>query len=168
MLVVNSTVYGGIFGTSTTTASTKNPRRHRQLGSGRSLQKPKRRHKINNHLLPRTRKNMHLLQHTLKAQRRGKTASRVSCPYRGTIVTFIVLLHPMAVKELEKIEDTVRSRIIESAKQLRENPDKIGKPLKQSDFWGLRVGDYRVICEIVQHRGQVVILFFGHTSKVYD
>jgi len=83
-------------------------------------------------------------------------------------VTFIVLLHPMAVKELEKIEDTVRSRIIESAKQLRENPDKIGKPLKQSDFWGLRVGDYRVICEIVQHRGQVVILFFGHTSKVYD
>src|SRR5665647_810374 len=168
MLVVNSTVYGGIFGSSTTTASTKNPRRHRQLGSGRSIQKPKRRHKINNHLLPRTRKNMHLLQHTPKAERRGKTASRISYPYRGNRVTFIVLLHPKAAKELEKIEETVRSRIIESAKQLRENPDKIDKPLNQSDFWSLRVGDYRVIYEINQNRGQVVILFFGHRSKVYD
>ena len=83
-------------------------------------------------------------------------------------MTFKVLLHPKAAKELEKIEETVRSRIIESAKQLRENPDKIGKPLKQSDFWSLRVGDYRVIYEIDQNRKQVVILFFGHRSKVYD
>ena len=83
-------------------------------------------------------------------------------------MTFKVLLHPKAAKELEKIEETVRIIIIESAKQLRENPDKIGKPLKQSDFWSLRVGDYRIIYEEDQNRGQLVILFFGHRSKVYD
>ena len=83
-------------------------------------------------------------------------------------MTFKVLLQPKAVKELEKIEDTVRFRIIESAKQLSEKPDKIGKPLKQSDFWSLRVGDYRVIYEINQSKNQVVILFVGHRSKVYD
>ena len=83
-------------------------------------------------------------------------------------MTFKVLLHPKAAKELQKTEKHIQTRIIESAKQLCEYPDKIGKPLKQSDFWSLRVGDYRVIYEIDQNRRQVVILFVGHRSKVYD
>jgi len=83
-------------------------------------------------------------------------------------VTFKVLLHPKAAKEIQKIEKQIRTRIIDSAKELRENPDKLGKPLKQSDFWSLRVGDYRVIYEINSNINQVVILFVGHRSKVYD
>ena len=83
-------------------------------------------------------------------------------------MTFKVLLHPKAAKELQKIEKQIRTRIIESAKQLRENPDKLGKPLKQSDYWILRVGAYRVIYEINQNKKQVIILFIGHRSKVYD
>lgn len=83
-------------------------------------------------------------------------------------MTFKVLLHSKAAKEIQKIEETVRSRIIERAKQLHENPDKLGKPLKQSDYWSLRVGDYRVIYEINQNKKQVITLFIGHRSKVYD
>jgi mRNA interferase RelE/StbE len=83
-------------------------------------------------------------------------------------VTFKVLLYPNVAKELQKTEKHIRTRIVESAKQLGENPDRIGKPLKQSDFWSLRVGDYRVIYEIDQNKKQVVILFVGHRSKVYD
>jgi len=83
-------------------------------------------------------------------------------------VTFKVLLHPKAAKEIQKIEKQIRKRIIESVKQLHENPDKLGKPLKQSDYWSLRVGDYRVIYEINQNEKQVIILFVGHRSKVYD
>ena len=83
-------------------------------------------------------------------------------------MSFKVLLHPKAAKELQKIEKQIRTRIIQSAKQFRENPDKLGKPLKQSDYWSLGVGDYRVIYEINQNKKQVVILFIGHRSKVYD
>ena len=83
-------------------------------------------------------------------------------------MNFKVLLHPKAAKELQKIEKQIRTRIIQSAKQLHENPDKLGKLLKQSDYWSLRVGDYRVIYEINQNKQQVVILFIGHRSKVYD
>jgi mRNA interferase RelE/StbE len=83
-------------------------------------------------------------------------------------VTFKVLLHPKAAKEIQKIETNVRTKIIESAKQLYENPDKLGKPLKQSDYWSLRVGDFRVIYEINPNKKQVIILFVGHRSKVYD
>jgi mRNA interferase RelE/StbE len=83
-------------------------------------------------------------------------------------VTFKVLLHPKAAKELQKIEKQIRTRIIERVKQLLENPDKLGKPLKQLDYWSLRVGDYRAIYEINQNKKQAVILFIGHRSKVYD
>ena len=83
-------------------------------------------------------------------------------------MSFQVLLHPKAAKELQKIEEQVHTRIIESAKQLRENPDKLGKPLKQSDYWSQRVGDYRGIYEINQNKKQVIILFIGHRNKVYD
>jgi mRNA interferase RelE/StbE len=83
-------------------------------------------------------------------------------------VTFTVLLHPKAAKELKKTEKSVQARIIERAKELRKNPAKIGKPLLQSDFWSMRIGDYRVIYQINQDKNQVVILFIGHRSKVYD
>jgi len=83
-------------------------------------------------------------------------------------VAFIVLLHPKASKTLEKIEETTRLRIIEKLKELKDNPERIGKPLKYSDFWSLRIGDYRAIYEINKDKKQVIILFIGHRSKVYD
>jgi len=83
-------------------------------------------------------------------------------------VVFEVLLHPKAVKELEKIEDQVKSRIKEKLRELRDNPERMGKRLKPSDFWSLRVGDYRAIYEINRNKNQVVILFIRHRKKVYD
>jgi mRNA-degrading endonuclease RelE of RelBE toxin-antitoxin system len=83
-------------------------------------------------------------------------------------VGFAVLLHPKAVKELEKLEYPIRTRIVECARSLGENPTGIGKPLRQSDFWSLRIGDYWVICQIDQEKNQVMILFVGHRSIVYD
>ena len=111
---------------------------------------------------------MQLLQYALKAKRRSKTTPRIPHTHRGNRVTFKVLLHPKAAKELQKTEKNIRTRIIHEAKQLDENPQKIGKPLKQSDFWSLRVGSYRVIYEIDQDKNQVIILYIGHRSNVYE
>jgi len=83
-------------------------------------------------------------------------------------VTFTVLLHLKAAKELKKTEKNVQDRIIERVKELRENPEKIGKTLHQSSFWSTRIGDHRVIYQINLEENQVIILFIGHRSKVYD
>mgnify|MGYP001049644450 FL=1 len=83
-------------------------------------------------------------------------------------MAFTVLLHPKAAKALQKIEKPIRSRIIEKLRELGDRSERIGKPLKYSDFWSLRVGDYRAIYEINRDRDQVVILFIGHRKKVYD
>ena len=83
-------------------------------------------------------------------------------------MVFAVLLHPKAAKELERIEKTIRSKIIERLRELKDNPEAIGKVLKPSDFWSLRVGDYRAIYEIDRAKKQVIVLFIGHRKKVYD
>lgn len=79
-----------------------------------------------------------------------------------------VLLHPKAVKALEKIEEQTRSRITEKLRELRNRPERVGRRLKYSEFWSPRVGDYRAIYEINRDKNQVVILFIGHRKKVYD
>jgi len=83
-------------------------------------------------------------------------------------VTFTVLLHPKAVEALEKIEEQTRLRITEKLRELRNRPERVGKRLKYSEFWSLRVGDYRAIYEINRDKNQVVILFIGPRKKVYD
>jgi len=83
-------------------------------------------------------------------------------------VAFAVLLHPKVAKALEKIEEPIRLRIKEKLRELEDSPDRVGKPLRYSNFWSLRVGDYRAIYEIHRDRNQVVILFIGHRKRVYD
>ena len=83
-------------------------------------------------------------------------------------MTFTVLLHPKAAKALKKLNEQTRSRITEKLRELGNQPEKAGKHLKYSEFWSLRVGDYRAIYEINKNKNQVIILFIGHRKKVYD
>jgi mRNA interferase RelE/StbE len=83
-------------------------------------------------------------------------------------VAFAVLLHPKAAKALGRIEKQTRQRIKEQLRELRERPEKAGKQLRYSNFWSLRIGDYRAVYEINREIGQVIVLFIGHRKKVYD
>jgi mRNA interferase RelE/StbE len=83
-------------------------------------------------------------------------------------VAFTVLLHPKAAKELDKTEQTVKSRITERLSELVSDPEAGGKALKPSGFWSLRVGDYRAIYEIDRTKKRVIVLFIGHRKRVYD
>jgi mRNA interferase RelE/StbE len=79
-----------------------------------------------------------------------------------------VFLHPRAAKALERIEEPVRLRIVKRLRELRDSPERVGKRLRFSDFWSVRVGDYRPIYEIDRSKNRVVVLFVGHRKKVYD
>ena len=83
-------------------------------------------------------------------------------------MAFAVLLHPRAARDLDKIENRVRQRIKEQLRELKDHPERVGKQLKYSDFWSLRVGDYRAIYEVDRKKHQVIVLFIGHRKKVYD
>jgi mRNA interferase RelE/StbE len=80
---------------------------------------------------------------------------------------FQIFLHPKAARFLDKVDKEVRSRIKDKIKVLKQHPE-IGKRLNYSDFWSLRIGDYRVVYEISKKEKQVIILFIGHRKNVYD
>jgi mRNA interferase RelE/StbE len=83
-------------------------------------------------------------------------------------LAFKVFLHPKAAKALEKLDANTKARIKEALKELAGNPEKVGKQLKLSDFWSLRIGDYRAVYEIDRNKNQVVVTFIGHRKNVYD
>ena len=83
-------------------------------------------------------------------------------------MVFRVYLHPKAAKELARLSENMRRRIVEALKSLENSPEKAGKRLKPSNFWNLRVGDYRAIYEIDRANSRVIVLFVGHRKKVYE
>ncbi len=81
-------------------------------------------------------------------------------------MTFTILLHQKAAKALKKTDE--QTKITEKLRALRNSPERTGKRLKYSNFWSIRVSDYRAIYEINRDKNQVTILFIGHRKKVYD
>ncbi len=80
---------------------------------------------------------------------------------------FDVLLHPMAVKSLKKMDKETCRQIKKKMNELKKFPEERGKHLRYTQFWTLRVGDYRVIYEIKTIEKKVTILFIGHRDNVY-
>jgi mRNA interferase RelE/StbE len=68
---------------------------------------------------------------------------------------------------LRKLHGSIRRRIHEALKELENSPEK-GDQLKPSQFWRLRVGDYRAIYEIDRAHEKIVVLYVGHRKNVYD
>ena len=83
-------------------------------------------------------------------------------------MAFSVFLHPRAARALKRIEESMRLRIVERLRELESRPERVGKRLKYSDFWSVRVGDYRAVYEIDRDKNRVAVLFVGHREKVYD
>ena len=82
-------------------------------------------------------------------------------------MTFAVLLTPRAAKSLRKLQRSIGARVIQALKLLETSPET-GEQLRPSEFWKVRVGDYRVIYEIDRTSNRVIILFVGHRKNVYD
>ena len=82
-------------------------------------------------------------------------------------MTCTVLLHPKANSFLENADEELQNRIRKKLNSLSQEPEK-GVRLKHSEFWRLRIGDYRAIYEIDRTDHRVIVLFLGHRKDVYD
>ena len=83
-------------------------------------------------------------------------------------MSYTILLHPKANDELNKLDKQIAQRIKKSLKELQEEPEKKGTKLRYTDFWRIRIGDYRAIYKIDNRGKRVIILYIGHRSSVYD
>ena len=73
-----------------------------------------------------------------------------------------------AEKELDALSARMRERIVGHLLTLEDNPRPVGiKKLQGEDGFRLRVGDYRVLYTIDDHRNQVTIFAVGHRRDGY-
>lgn len=83
-------------------------------------------------------------------------------------MSFRVFLHQGAARSLSKLQESMRDRIKKAMRQLEDSPEVRGEQIRPTDFWRIRVGDYRVIYEIDYQSRRVIVLYIGHRKNVYD
>ena len=77
-----------------------------------------------------------------------------------------------ANKDFKKLDIEVYRRIttfIDTSLLQADNPRLLGKQLSGNlkEFWSYRVGDYRLICEIMDHKLTILTVRIAHRKKVY-
>ncbi len=82
---------------------------------------------------------------------------------------YTVVLSKKAQKQLDKIPDSIAQPIIDAIGDLEENPRPYGhKKLKGRDGYRIRVGNYRVIYDIIDAQLIVDVIMLGHRKDIYD
>ena len=77
-----------------------------------------------------------------------------------------------AFKSLSKIDKNAQTKILNFLKVdllSLESPCQKGKALqgKFKGLWRYRVGDYRIICNIIDNELVIIAVEIGHRSRVY-
>lgn len=76
--------------------------------------------------------------------------------------------HTLVQKEMRKINPETRRRIrsfLHERLAALDDPRQTGAALQGSElgnFWRYRVGDYRIICDIQDHKLVVLVVEIGH------
>lgn len=70
-----------------------------------------------------------------------------------------------AIKQLKKLERHVAKRIYKKVGRAAEKPRHYVRRLTNSEFFKVRIGDYRAIIDITKNR--VEVLRVGHRSTIY-
>ncbi len=81
---------------------------------------------------------------------------------------YSLIYSPSALKTLEKLDLSIRERIILVLERLRIRPESCdSKRLVGMSGYRFRVGDYRVIFDIEHENLHILVLKIGHRKHVY-
>jgi mRNA interferase RelE/StbE len=83
-----------------------------------------------------------------------------------------VIIDSRVEKELKKLDKVAQKRIIAYLREeiaIQENPRLFGKGLQgnKQGLWRYRVGDYRIICRILDDELIILVVKVGHRKNVY-
>lgn len=88
-------------------------------------------------------------------------------------MTWRIEFQRAAVKQLGRLTKSDANRIVSFLADRivqDDNPRRTGAALQGSElgnFWRYRVGDYRVICDVQDHKLVVLVVEIGHRREIY-
>jgi len=81
---------------------------------------------------------------------------------------YAIELKKSALKQLKRLDPTVRDRIVDKIYLLSENPFGFSsEQMSGLAYRKLRVGDYRVVYEVKRDMLVILIIRVGHRREVY-
>ena len=81
---------------------------------------------------------------------------------------YIVRLQPSAERALEKLPRDIQARILAKLEQLAGNPRLHGsEKLVGEPGYRIRVGDYRIVYDLVHREITILVIRIGHRREVY-
>jgi mRNA interferase RelE/StbE len=88
-------------------------------------------------------------------------------------LAWLIEFDPRAFKELKKLDKVAQKRILSYLKQqvsIQDDPRIFGKSLTgdKRGLWRYRVGDYRIICQLLDEKITVLVVKIGHRKSIYD
>jgi len=79
-----------------------------------------------------------------------------------------ILLSKEAKKQLKKLDKTIQKSVVTALKIGREDPIISTIQLTGVPFRRLRVGDYRVIIQVIKNKMIIHVIKIKHRKNVYD
>ncbi|EQD47807.1 addiction module antitoxin [mine drainage metagenome] len=83
-------------------------------------------------------------------------------------MTYQVIFSDLALKQLRKLDEEIRQRMISTLERIRIRPDAHIKKLVGDEGYRLRMGNYRVILDLDKEKLIILVLRIGHRRNVYD
>ena len=73
----------------------------------------------------------------------------------------------LAESQLAKLEKEIQERVINVLERIRIRPYHFVQRLVGSQYYRVRVGDYRVILDIKQDKMIIFVIELGHRKSIY-
>ena len=82
-------------------------------------------------------------------------------------MTYRIIFSELAEKKFYSLSKAVQGQIIKRLDKAKENPKLFVKGLTGIKHFRLRAGNYRVIVDIDERSGLIMVLDLGHRSEIY-
>lgn len=82
-------------------------------------------------------------------------------------MSYTVKWRPKVLDELEKLPKVVSKRIVRKLSLIQEDPHHFLERLLGDPGYKLRVGDYRIIIDIIENEKLLAVRVVGHRRNVY-
>jgi len=74
---------------------------------------------------------------------------------------------PKARRQFSKLDKYIQNRIGFTLERIKVRPHRFVKRLRNSPYYRLRVGEYRVILDIKETQLIIIVIELGHRKNIY-
>ena len=81
---------------------------------------------------------------------------------------FLIEFTKHAQNFFDKLPDKDAKIIAKKIDSMRENPFRTLKRLQGDKLWRLRIGDYRIIVDVIVSNNKIIVVRIGYRKNIYN